>query len=106
MSWYLANAKGIIDQAASVSGLADLREAADDTDLKDFFDTGETKEVAKCIAALEKLAESGEDEDVKSTAANMAKLMDGEKSVVLTQGFADGGDDDEEEDHHDPRPEA
>jgi len=87
MSWYLANDKGVIDQFASISGLADLRRASQDqATLKDFFDDGETRNVATCIVELRKVAEHA-DADVKSTALGLAEMMEGEAAVSITQGW-------------------
>ena len=88
MSWYLANDKGVIDQFASISGLADLRRASQDqATLKDFFDEGETRNVATCIVELGKVAEHAGADDVKSTALGLAKMMEGETAVSITQGW-------------------
>jgi len=87
MSWYLANDRGVIDQFASISGLADLRRASQDqATLKDFLDDGETRNVATCIVELGRVAEHAS-ADVKSTALGLAKMMEGETEVSITQGW-------------------
>jgi hypothetical protein len=97
MSWYLANEKELIDQFASVSGLADLRRASEPCPaLHDFFEEGVTVNVSQCIEELNQLANTTRDEDVRVTAQGLAKLMRGQKVAVITQGF--GYDADEEED--------
>jgi hypothetical protein len=93
MSWYLANESGIIDQFASGSGLADLRSASQDYEaLADFFDVGATKDIAACVAGLKHLASESKDADLKATALGLAKLMEGETLVGITQGFGNAAE--------------
>lgn len=87
MSWYLANEDGPIDQFASVSGLRDLRAAAEHQPaLKDFFEVGATQNVTLCIVELGHVAKTAAP-DVASTAKGLADLMRGQKLVSITQGF-------------------
>src|SRR5665213_2415195 len=90
MSWYLANEHGIIDQFASISGRAELRDATvKQPALADFFTVGATQNVADCISELAATAKQTKNADVKDTAEGLAKLLDGETLVSITQGFAD-----------------
>ena len=88
MSWYLATAKTIIDQFASGAGLVALKAASKPyRTLSDFFDDGTTRNVATCIVQLDAVARNEHDRDVKATAKGLAKLMDGQPVVFITQGF-------------------
>lgn len=88
MSWYLATAKTIIDQFASGAGLVALKAASKPyRTLSDFFDDGTTRNVAICIVQLDAVARNESDADVKATAKGLAKLMDGQSVVFITQGF-------------------
>src|SRR5882724_7347733 len=87
MSWYLADHSEILGQFASVCGLIPLRTARDGYPaLKAFFAQGATKNTSACISGLDSTAKGHADADVKSTAAGLAKLMQGQKAVFITDG--------------------
>ena len=87
MSWSLANANGIIDKFATNTGFKDLREVTEkDSALEDFFNEGETKNIAICRQELGQIARATKDSDVKSTALGLAKIMKGESLVSITNG--------------------
>jgi hypothetical protein len=88
VSWYLATRKKLIDQFATGGGFVALKSAASSYQtLADFFSDGETRNVPTCIAQLTALAKSEKDEDVKSTAEGLARLLAGQSEVFITQGF-------------------
>ena len=87
MSWSLANEDGLIDQFATTTGLADLREAAkEEPALVDFFHEGVTKNIELCRQQLAKVARRTKRPDVKSTALGLARMMKGETLVSISNG--------------------
>ena len=88
MSWYLSQTRmEIIGQFASISGLADLRNASDSyAALKDFFEVGATKNTTLCEFQLYRLAKKTKDQSIKSTAKGLAAMLRGEKIVWITDG--------------------
>jgi hypothetical protein len=98
MSMELANEAGMIDQVASNGGFADLAAAVRSTSstavehvcLEAFLERGFTDSVENCITALREMAKDKDlAKDVTATALQLAKLMDGESFVILTDGTSD-----------------
>ena len=100
MSIELANASKIIDQFASNQGYSDLIAAVEKLEktpanmpLIVFIERGFTDAVDPCIAALKALAADKEtDEDVATTVKGLAKMMDGEEFVIITDGTSSPAD--------------
>lgn len=98
MSIEVANQSGIVlGQFASNLGYTDLISASKHDDLlAGFFEAGFVQGkggVAMVASALRKLSGG---KDVKTTAKGLADLIDGEKSVFITNGTY-GGDEEKEE---------
>ena len=95
MSLELANEKkALLGQVASNKGYMDLINAVEKLEktptnmpLIVFIDRGYTDAVSGCIAALKALAKAdGTDADVAKTAKGMARLMDGQAFIIVTNG--------------------
>lgn len=86
MSYELANDTKSLGQFASNRGYSDLIIAAESyTALAKFFDAGETDQTEDCVTELKQLAEA-EGGGVAKTATALAKLLDGQEWVAITDG--------------------
>ena len=87
MSIELTNETGLLGQVASNAGYSDLIESAKGIPvLKTFFQQGATEDVPPVVEALKKLDGP---KDVLETAFSLAKLMEGQELVIITDGTSD-----------------
>lgn len=88
MSYEVVTDEGPKGQFASNLGYSDLITKAEDMNLEalnQLFDSGESKNVSECIEELKNIKAP---DDVAETAKTLAKLIDGAKEVMITDGVA------------------
>ena len=85
MSYEVIGDKESLGQFASNSGYASLILAVKHTTAaRALFESGESSDVDAVIADLKTIKEPG---DERSTALGLAKMIDGEKSILISDGM-------------------
>lgn len=89
MSYEIANDKEPLGQFASGKGYSDFIQAVtgDYPALKSLVVHGASEDVPAVVKDCKALAKATDDDDVKSTADALRKLIDGEDMIVVTNGM-------------------